>query len=354
MKGKPFKVFLAVFLLTVTVFQVFTGCKKDDTDDKNNTDSAVKFTNCAGYPTLVDWMDYEYSYTAGLQLKDATQTISGMLRLELLDSTGAFKEMLKEQQVTFPVNGPIAFASYGTVASVVGTYKPVKYIFRLSFKADGSSTFTAVDGTGCPDDGIFYVQDPLYGIAHGFYINALYDSVPADFVSFQIPVVMGLAGNSSTSGYVNSPSSNFYFTHNYNGTQPLSIYPNDHFTYIQSGFSASPSRTILVDNLTMPNPSKAYVRFVNLYDYSGMSLKVNGNFVSAFQSKDFREYSGFEELQPGSTNFAFHMDGLNYTIGTLNGVNLQAGKLYTVYQGGNDAPGVGNPKKLTPRIVMHN
>jgi hypothetical protein len=109
---------------------------------------------------------------------------------------------------------------------------------------------------------------------------------------------------------------------------------------------------VLADDLTAPASGKAHVRFVHLSPNApAVDVAVQGGPV-LFAGKAFKEYSAFAPVDAGTYNLEVRPAGSGTVVLPLNGVALQAGKIYTVFAkgflGGTGAQALGT------QIIVNN
>lgn len=86
------------------------------------------------------------------------------------------------------------------------------------------------------------------------------------------------------------------------------------------------------DDLTAPASGKAKLRFINLSpDAANLSFKINS--INLFGSMAFKSYSEFSPVDPGEQKISIH-DSVSGAILAEQNLNIQAGKIYTVWAKG--------------------
>ena len=110
---------------------------------------------------------------------------------------------------------------------------------------------------------------------------------------------------------------------------------------------------LLEDDLTKPATGKARIRFVNLSpDAAALNLAIEGKPTDLFTNKAFKEYSTFEDIDPGD-NLKFNIK--NKTTGNVEtsiaDVKIEAGKIYTIYAKGLKA--ATDDMKLGAAVFTH-
>ncbi len=103
---------------------------------------------------------------------------------------------------------------------------------------------------------------------------------------------------------------------------------------------------VFADDLTAPASGNAHLRFIHLSP-NAPAVNItdnNGNIVSGFGNVAFTQNTGFQPLPAGTYNLQVRDAATNSaTVLTLNNVQLQNGKIYTVWASGflNGSPALG-------------
>ncbi|HET9328325.1 MAG TPA: DUF4397 domain-containing protein [Candidatus Eisenbacteria bacterium] len=106
------------------------------------------------------------------------------------------------------------------------------------------------------------------------------------------------------------------------------------YTVFASDVAASIGAVVLTDDLTAPASGKAHVRFVHLSpDAPAVDVAVQGGPV-LFANKAFKQYTAFTPVDAGTYNLEVRPAGTTTVALPLNGIVLQAGKIYTVFAKG--------------------
>ncbi|WP_207427868.1 DUF4397 domain-containing protein [Pedobacter sp. SYSU D00535] len=103
-----------------------------------------------------------------------------------------------------------------------------------------------------------------------------------------------------------------------------------------SATNDSTSAIIIRDDLTAPSTGKAKVRFVHLIQNApALDLATQGG-NALFTNRSFRSHTQFVEVNPGTVTFQIKDAGTNNVrASSAQPVNIQAGKIYTVWAEGN-------------------
>lgn len=123
---------------------------------------------------------------------------------------------------------------------------------------------------------------------------------------------------------------------------------------------ASIKPLVVEDNLATPAAGKAHIRFLHLSPNApGVTVGVlaGQNFTPVFSNRSFETQTtasanqAFTPVDAGTYNFDVRVASNNTSVLTLNGIVLQAGKIYTVFAKGL----VGNnTSPLGAEIIVHN
>lgn len=109
---------------------------------------------------------------------------------------------------------------------------------------------------------------------------------------------------------------------------------------------------VIPDNLTTPAAGMAHVRFVHLSpDAPAVDIALVGGAV-VFPNKAFKQYTDFTPLNAGAYNLEVRVAGTSTVALTLPTLNLQSGKIYTVFAKGFLA-GTGN-QALGAEVIVNN
>lgn len=108
---------------------------------------------------------------------------------------------------------------------------------------------------------------------------------------------------------------------------------------------------LLNDDLTTPAAGKAHVRFVHLSPNApAVDIALKGGAV-LFPNTAFKGYSAFTPLDAGSYNLEVRVAGTATVALPLNGITLEAGKIYTVFARGF-LGGIGE-QALSAEIIVN-
>ncbi|MBK0384173.1 DUF4397 domain-containing protein [Pedobacter sp. SD-b] len=117
------------------------------------------------------------------------------------------------------------------------------------------------------------------------------------------------------------------------------------------GQATEPQFLILKDSLTVPTVGKARVRFLNLSpDAPALSLSLkstsNPSDSTLFSNQTYKSQSLFTEIDGGKTYSFTTRSNSETAVATLDNVNIESGKIYTIWSKGlisstNDTTKVG-------------
>ena len=109
---------------------------------------------------------------------------------------------------------------------------------------------------------------------------------------------------------------------------------------------------VISDNLAKPAAGKAHVRFVHLSpDAPAVDVAVAGGPV-LFANKSFKEYTQFSPVAAGTYDLEVRPAGSTTVVLPLNGITLEAGKIYTVFAKG--FVGGTGAQALGAQIIVNN
>ncbi|WP_199137863.1 DUF4397 domain-containing protein [Pedobacter sp. ASV12] len=111
---------------------------------------------------------------------------------------------------------------------------------------------------------------------------------------------------------------------------------------------------LLKDDLTTPATGKAKVRFVNLSsDSDPLDLAIVGKADPLATNKAFKEFSTFEAVDAAaSVTFNIKNKATGAVLATLTNINVESGKIYTIYARGLKAS-VDGPTVFGATIFTH-
>ena len=109
---------------------------------------------------------------------------------------------------------------------------------------------------------------------------------------------------------------------------------------------------VIEDDLTTPAQGKAHVRFIHLSpDAPAVDITLTDGTV-VFGNKSFKEFTAFTPLDAGTYNLEVRVAGTTTVALDLPGINLEAGKIYTVFAKGFLSG--TNQQQLGAEIIVNN
>jgi hypothetical protein len=197
-------------------------------------------------------------------------------------------------------------------------------------------------------------QDTPVGNASVKFVNAVDKSNDQDVYAGGKLLSRGPLGYGFSTEYFTVPSGFTIFEYTNTGTQEIQgqinhgmdidsystiYYYRDLNSLIQTGATR--------DDMTAPPAGKARVRFIHLNYYFNNSINVGVVGAAAPLAKDlvFRAASGYFNVDPGTK---FQASGTGIVTAPVIDVNIQAGKIYTIWIDGESGT------NLRPHTVLQN
>ncbi|NOT32690.1 MAG: DUF4397 domain-containing protein [Candidatus Eisenbacteria bacterium] len=132
----------------------------------------------------------------------------------------------------------------------------------------------------------------------------------------------------------------------------LALSANTNYSVFATDSVASIGALVLTDDLTAPAAGKAHVRFVHLSPNApAVDVAVQGGAV-LFANRSFKEFAPFTPVDAGTYNLEVRLAGSSTVVLPLNGIVLQAGKIYTVFAKG--FVGGAAAQALGAQIIVNN
>jgi len=132
----------------------------------------------------------------------------------------------------------------------------------------------------------------------------------------------------------------------------LSFERNKNYSVFAVNAVANLEAIVIEDDLTAPAQGKAHVRFIHLSpDAPAVDITLTDGTV-VFGNKSFKEFTAFTPLDAGTYNLEVRVTGTTTVALDLPGINLGAGKIYTVFAKGflNGT----NLQQLGAEIIVNN
>lgn len=137
-------------------------------------------------------------------------------------------------------------------------------------------------------------------------------------------------------------------------SQSIGLEATNNYSAFLIGKTGAFETLVIKDNLPPSGYAKTYVRFVNVMNGAPSGFDVKANFL-ATETKPasstaigtnvaYKEHTPYIELDPGTYNFAIHVNGSASAYTTMTKITPVAGRVYTFYLRGNytSSPAVAN------------
>lgn len=122
-------------------------------------------------------------------------------------------------------------------------------------------------------------------------------------------------------------------------TQSLELENGKQYTVYVTGNGGAGSSVVTTDDNSAPSSSQGKVRFINLSTLTSSANLMVDNTTTLFSSVAFGSTSDFAMVAPGSHTFKAS-SAANANINATTTVNVQAGKIYTIYLAGTTVLGL--------------
>lgn len=227
-------------------------------------------------------------------------------------------------------------------------FKPVLAVVLTAVAALGLSS--------CSDDSN---SNPLAPASNAsvMVVHASPNAPAVDLLVDNASAGTGLAFPNNT-GYLTVPSGSRNVKVNVAGTGTtvieanLSLTRGAHYTVFACDSVSKIGPLVLTDDLTTPATGKAHVRFVHLSpDAPAVDVAVQGGPV-LFPNTAFKASSAFTPVDAGSYDLEVRLAGTGTVVLPLPGINLQAGRIYTVFAKG--FAGGASAQALGAQIIANN
>lgn len=125
-----------------------------------------------------------------------------------------------------------------------------------------------------------------------------------------------------------------------------------HSLYITGATAATLDYVLLEDNTSAPAANKAKIRFINLSpDAPALKLELAGD-TTAFSNLAFKANTPFKTVNAAKSNFVLKNQQSNQIVASLDSVNLENGKVYSVWAKGL-ASSTTVPTKISIQVTKH-
>jgi hypothetical protein len=215
---------------------------------------------------------------------------------------------------------------------------------------------TALAVTGCGDDDDSNPMAPA-AQARVMAVHASPDAPAVDLLVDNAVVGTGLTFPNNT-GYLSLGAGAHNVKVNVSGTSTtvinadVTVSAGSNYSVFACDSVSQISAIVLADDLTAPAAGKAHVRFVHLSPNApAVDVAVAGGPV-VFANTAFKGFSAFTPVDAGTYNLEVRPAGTGTVVLALNGVALQAGKIYTVFARG--FVGGSGAQELGAQIIVNN
>jgi hypothetical protein len=214
---------------------------------------------------------------------------------------------------------------------------------------------TAVVVTGCSEDN----NNPIAPAVQGrvMAVHASPDAPAVDLLVDNAVVSTGLSFPNNT-GYLGLAAGTHNFKVNVTGTSTTVINANvtvaagANYSVFACDSVAQIDALVLTDDLTAPAAGKAHVRFVHLSpDAPAVDIAVAGGPV-ILPNVAFKGHTAFLPVDAGTYNLEVRLAGTSTVALAVNGVTVQAGKIYTVFARG--FVGGSGAQALGAQVIVNN
>lgn len=135
-------------------------------------------------------------------------------------------------------------------------------------------------------------------------------------------------------------------------SQEVDLGEKKNYTVFLAGAVGASEVVAVEDDLAVPSPGRAKVRFINLSpDDTKLDIKLKDKDKLA-TGRAYKSVSNFLEVDPGVVRYEVLNTQDNALIFTMPDFTLEAGKIYTIWIKGSKN-GVGNAE-LGAKLIVHN
>ncbi|QCR23495.1 DUF4397 domain-containing protein [Pontibacter sp. SGAir0037] len=133
----------------------------------------------------------------------------------------------------------------------------------------------------------------------------------------------------------------------------LDLERNKFYTIFAADMLSEIKPIVLEDDLTMPASGQSHVRFVHLSpDAPAVDVAVQGGPV-LFSNRSFESATAFTPVAGGTYNLEVRPAGSTDVVLSVPNVQLQAGKIYTIFARGFLTPPNGNNDALGAQVIVN-
>lgn len=173
-------------------------------------------------------------------------------------------------------------------------------------------------------------------------VNAAPGTGPQSFAIAGQVIVAGGLKFTEASNYINFSSGKRLvceFKNENTGSPTASgeLYTTDgvSFTAFLAGSGSSARVKFFEDNLAAANGGMAKIKFIHLSDAAPSDLNIKGGGSELVTNISRNTESGYRYVNPGTLTISIYGTALGKNIANFDVVNLQAGKIYTLYLTGD-------------------
>ncbi|WP_242923686.1 DUF4397 domain-containing protein [Pontibacter liquoris] len=202
-------------------------------------------------------------------------------------------------------------------------------------------------------------DDDMMRMAQVMVVHASPDAPGVDLLVDNTKVNASALNYPDNTGYLAVAAGNRNIKVNAAGTSttvidadvPLS--ENKSYTIFAANTLADIMPVVLEDDLTMPATGKAHVRFVHLSpDAPAVDIAVKDGPV-LFPDRSFKSATAFTPVDAGTYTLEVRLAGTENVVLTVPDVQLQNGKIYTVFARGFVTPPSGNNNSLGAEVIVN-
>jgi hypothetical protein len=215
----------------------------------------------------------------------------------------------------------------------------------------------AVSVTSCKDDEEDPAPTPAVDKASLMVTHASPDAPGVDLLVDNNKVNSSALTFPNSTGYLSVNAGTRNVKVNVAGTSTtvinadLPLTKNNSYSVFAVNTVANIEALVVEDDLSTPASGKAHVRFIHLSpDAPAVDIALDGAAV-VFPDVTFKEYTDFTPLDAGSYDLEVRVAGTSTVALDLDPINLQAGKIYTVFAKGT-LTGTGS-QALSAQIIVN-
>lgn len=194
--------------------------------------------------------------------------------------------------------------------------------------------------TACKDDDDDETPTPPPATANMMVVHASPDAPGVDLLLDNVKLNTSALEFPNNTGYINLTVGNRNVKVNVSGTATtvieasLNFVANKYYSVFAVDAVAAISPLVIEDDLSNPASGKAHIRFIHLSpDAPAVDVALDGGAV-VFGNNSFKDYTAFTPLDAGSYDLEVRVAGTQTVALDLDPINLQAGKIYTVFARG--------------------